>query len=77
MSCSSDRPCYVSKVRLEKLASIIGILAAIGAVWTRFVVLEERADNTDKTLVRMTEQMGQMTEQLHQLDIKIAKLQPY
>lgn len=57
---------------LDKLASVVGIAAAVGAVWARFVSLEARADVTERTMVELVSQLRATGDEIKLLQIQAA-----
>lgn len=71
---------------IEKAASGLGIAAAIAVVILRFGALEESRAQTDRALNHLTEEHSrtneridsvkiELLERLHQLDLKLARIE--
>jgi len=56
----------------SNVASIVGIVAAVGAVWARFSQLEVRAEITERVLTNLTGEVREMNGHIQQLEIKLA-----
>lgn len=57
----------------EKAASIVGIVAALGAVWTRFVLLEARVDNSEQIVVELTQEIKSLSSNIQHLELEMAQ----
>lgn len=57
----------------NKLASIVGIIAAVGAVWTRFVLLEARVDNSEQIVSELTEEIKTLNTSIQRIEIELAR----
>jgi hypothetical protein len=57
----------------NKVASVVGIVAAIGAVWTRFVLLEARVDYSEEVVVALTAEIKELSKGLQRIEIDLAK----
>ncbi len=63
----------LSGMTWDKIASLIGIVAAVGAVWTRFIQLEARNEVTERVLVTLTAEVRDLGGQIQKLEIQLAK----
>ena len=57
----------------ERIASVLGILASIIAVWTRFVLLEARVDNSEQIVVDLTHEIKELNGSIQRIEIELAR----
>lgn len=57
----------------NKVGSVVGIVAAVGAVWTRFVLLEARVDYSEQVVVEMTQEIKELSKGLQRIEIDLAR----
>lgn len=57
----------------EKAASIVGIIAAVGAVWSRFVLLEARVDSSEDVVAELTAEIKTLNSSIQRIEIDLAR----
>lgn len=57
----------------NKAASIVGIIAAVGAVWSRFVLLEARVDTSEGVVVDLTHEIKELNTSIQRIELEIAR----
>lgn len=57
----------------ERVASVVGILAAIGAVWARFVSLETRAEITEDIVGELAGEVKSLNTSIQRLELQLAR----
>lgn len=57
----------------DKVASVIGIIAAVGAVWTRYVTLEQRVEFSEQVVMDLVGEIKALNSSIQRLEVKFAR----
>ena len=57
----------------NKVGTAVGVLAAVGAVWARFVTLEARVDFSEQIMMELASEVKGLNTSIQRLEVKLAR----
>lgn len=57
----------------NKAASVVGIVATVGVVWTRFVYLEARVEFSEEVMTELTGEIKSLSGHIQRLELQVAR----